>query len=223
MKEVKPFATKIRDYLSAYEGLDPSRTVTTDFDLPASYNALEGRIIPSDVKIVDDVLVGTNTDLETYPNKNWLDNSSYSIIKVTPVNEGHGYTTPPSLTLQGGGGSGTVLKAFLGSKGNVSAVGVIAPGTGYYSAPKVIINGNELDDESMQEGKTLLSFPAGGVGTKNIEGEFQFTEEGELISIPVSTSYEVVPKPNKATISADKMNVVYNGVCLLYTSPSPRD
>ena len=79
-------------------------------------------------------------------------------------------------------------------------------------ADKVIINGNELDDESMQQGQTILSFPAGGIGTKKIEGEFQFTEEGELISIPVTTSYEVVPRPNKAIISADKMKVVYRGV-----------
>ena len=145
VKEVKPFSTKIREYLSAYEGLDPTRTVTTDFDLPAAYNDLEGRIIPQDIKVVDNVLLGTNTDLETYPNKNWLDNSSYSVVKVTPVNTGKGYTTPPSLTLEGGGGSGTVLKAFLGSRGDVTAVGVIVPGTGYYSIPKVIVNGNLQD------------------------------------------------------------------------------
>ena len=88
-------------------------------------------------------------------------------------------------------------------------------------ADKVIINGSELDDESMQQGQTILSFPAGGIGTKKIEGEFQFTEEGELISIPVSTSYEVVPRPNKATISADKMNVVYVGVPNPFTISFP--
>ena len=88
-------------------------------------------------------------------------------------------------------------------------------------ADKVIINGRELDDESMQEGQTILKFPAGGIGSKKIEGEFQFREEGELISIPVSSSYEVVPRPNKATISADKMNVVYNGVSNPFTISFP--
>ena len=88
-------------------------------------------------------------------------------------------------------------------------------------ADRVIINGEELSSESMEQGQTLLSFPAGSVGTKTIEGEFQFTEEGELISIPVSSSYEVVPKPNKATISADKMNVVYEGVSNPFTISFP--
>ena len=170
VKEVKPFATKIREYLSAYEGLEPTQTVTTDFDLPPAYNDLEGRIIPQDVKVVDDVLVGTNAELDTYPNKNWLDNSGYSVIKVTPVNEGHGYTNPPSLTLEGGGGTGTVLKAYLGTKGNVTAVGVVVGGTGYYSTPKVKVNGNlidggeeasfsvELGDNPVRGIKTTVSF-----------------------------------------------------------------
>ncbi|MFL2607810.1 MAG: GldM family protein [Flavobacteriaceae bacterium] len=88
-------------------------------------------------------------------------------------------------------------------------------------ADKVIINGVELGEEAMQEGQTLLKFPAGGIGSKKIQGEFQFREEGEVISIDVSSSYEVVPRPNKATISADKMNVVYNGVSNPFTISFP--
>lgn len=79
-------------------------------------------------------------------------------------------------------------------------------------ANKVIINGVELSAESMQAGQTLLDFPAGAVGEREIEGEFQFKEGDSIISIPVKSSYAVVPKPNSATISADKMNVVYRGV-----------
>lgn len=145
IKEVKPFSTKIREYLSAYEGLDNTGTVTTDFDLPAAYSNVEGRIIPQNVKVVDDVLVGTNTNLETYPNKNWLDNSSYSVVSVVPVNQGKGYTSPPILKAEGGGGAGTVLKAYLGSAGNVVKVDVLQSGSGYYSTPVITVNGNLVD------------------------------------------------------------------------------
>ena len=69
----------------------------------------------------------------------------------------------------------------------------------------------------MQEGQTLVKFPAGRIGEREIEGEFQFMEEGELITIPVNSKYAVVPKPNNATISADKMNVVYRGVSNPFT------
>ena len=79
-------------------------------------------------------------------------------------------------------------------------------------ADKVVINGRELSPDAMQDGQTLLDFPAGAVGERDIKGEFQFREGDSIISIPVVSSYAVVNKPNSATISADKMNVVYRGV-----------
>lgn len=79
-------------------------------------------------------------------------------------------------------------------------------------ADKVVINGKELPAEAMQDGQIILDFPAGGVGERDIKGEIFFTEGGETFSIPVESNYAVVPKPNSATISADKMNVVYRGV-----------
>ncbi|MFT5215525.1 MAG: gliding motility-associated protein GldM [Glaciecola sp.] len=79
-------------------------------------------------------------------------------------------------------------------------------------AHKVIVNGKELSADAMQEGQTLLSFPAGSVGENKIQGEFQFMEGGKMIPIEINDTYAVVPKPNSATISADKMNVVYRGV-----------
>ena len=80
-------------------------------------------------------------------------------------------------------------------------------------ADKVIINGKELDEDAMQAGQTLLNFNVGyQVGTRDIKGEFIFTEEGEAIPIPVNSKYEVINRPNKAIISADKMKVIYRGV-----------
>ena len=79
-------------------------------------------------------------------------------------------------------------------------------------AHKVVVNGKELDAESMQEGQTLLDFPAGNVGEREIKGEFQFKEGDSIVTIPIESSYAVIPKPNSAVISADKMNVVYRGV-----------
>lgn len=74
----------------------------------------------------------------------------------------------------------------------------------------VIINGNEV--ESTEAGQVMLNFPAGNVGEKEITGELQFQEGDSLVRIPVKSSYAVIPKPNSAVISADKMNVVYRGV-----------
>ncbi|WP_298367850.1 gliding motility protein GldM [uncultured Lutibacter sp.] len=79
-------------------------------------------------------------------------------------------------------------------------------------ADVVEIGGRALPKESIQAGQVLLDFPAGNVGEHNIKGKFVFTENGEPVEIPISSSYAVIPKPNSAVISADKMNVVYRGV-----------
>ncbi|HSI68812.1 MAG TPA: gliding motility protein GldM [Gillisia sp.] len=75
---------------------------------------------------------------------------------------------------------------------------------------KVTVNGNQIT--TTREGQVDLNFPAGNVGEQEISGELQFMEGGEPVIIPFTSSYAVIPKPNAAVISADKMNVVYRGV-----------
>lgn len=75
---------------------------------------------------------------------------------------------------------------------------------------KVVINGKELDN--IAGGQVVLDFPAGNVGEQELKGELQFKEGDSIVSIPINSSYAVIPKPNSAVISADKMNVVYRGV-----------
>tara|TARA_R110001583_G_scaffold163880_1_gene316333 strand:+ start:16817 stop:18352 length:1536 start_codon:yes stop_codon:yes gene_type:complete len=77
---------------------------------------------------------------------------------------------------------------------------------------RVEVNGREISGENLQAGQVLLDFPAGSVGERDIKGVFIFTEKGIEIPIEINSSYAVIPKPNSAVISADKMNVVYRGV-----------
>ncbi len=78
---------------------------------------------------------------------------------------------------------------------------------------KVVVNGGEIDlTNSLQDGQVMLGFNAGNVGEHDITGKFTFMEEGKPVDIDIKGNYVVVPKPNSATISADKMNVVYRGV-----------
>ena len=79
-------------------------------------------------------------------------------------------------------------------------------------AHAVIVNGSTLDEKQLQAGQALFSFGAGSIGEREIVGEFQFKEGDSIIKLPIRGNYVVVPKPNSANISADKMNVVYRGV-----------
>jgi gliding motility-associated protein GldM len=77
---------------------------------------------------------------------------------------------------------------------------------------KVVINGQEIPKDAIINGQIPLDLVSGSVGEKEITGYMEFVENGEPIRIEIESQYAVIPKPNSATISADKMNVVYRGV-----------
>jgi gliding motility-associated protein GldM len=65
---------------------------------------------------------------------------------------------------------------------------------------------------TIEGGKVKLNVNSGSVGEHKIKGNLIFNEDGVERKVPVEQSFMTVPKPNSATISADKMNVVYRGV-----------
>jgi len=79
---------------------------------------------------------------------------------------------------------------------------------------ELTLDGRKLSENqyAIEDGKVKLKVGTGGVGEHKIEGKLIFGEGGEEIEVPVSSSFATVAKPNAATISADKMNVVYRGV-----------
>lgn len=76
-------------------------------------------------------------------------------------------------------------------------------------AKSVVVNGTSVQ---AQAGQANFSFGSGNIGEHPISGSFNFDEGGKVISLPIKDQYVVVARPKSATISADKMNVVYRGV-----------
>lgn len=80
---------------------------------------------------------------------------------------------------------------------------------------ELTLDGRKLEKDKdfvIEEGRVKLNVNAGRPGEHKIEGKLIFLEGGEPIEVAVSQTFATVPKPNAATISADKMNVVYRGV-----------
>lgn len=65
---------------------------------------------------------------------------------------------------------------------------------------------------NIEKGQALIAETAGSVGEHTLNGKFTFMEDGEEIPLEFTGQYVVVPRPNSASISADKMNVVYRGI-----------
>jgi gliding motility-associated protein GldM len=76
-------------------------------------------------------------------------------------------------------------------------------------AKSVVVNGTSVQALA---GQANFSFGSGNIGEHPISGSFNFDENGKVVSLPIKDKYVVVARPKSATISADKMNVVYRGV-----------
>lgn len=79
---------------------------------------------------------------------------------------------------------------------------------------QLTLDGRPLTENqyAIEDGKVKLKINTGGVGEHKIKGDLIFLEDGVETKVPVDQSFATVAKPNAATISADKMNVVYRGV-----------
>jgi gliding motility-associated protein GldM len=68
----------------------------------------------------------------------------------------------------------------------------------------ISVTGAKLDPAT----KAKIAITAGGVGEQNFGGQFTFVEDGKTIPLKFEGKYVVVPRPNAATISADKMRYI---------------
>jgi len=84
------------------------------------------------------------------------------------------------------------------------------------SEVNISLDGKKLvqdQDFTIEGGQVVLNVVVRTPGEHKIEGELVFNQEGgEDIIVSVDQSFQVIPKPNEATVSADKMNVVYRGI-----------
>ena len=142
VNEVKPYRTKIREYVSSYNAIDNSKTSVTDFDLPVVYD--NNQLEPVSVQIVNGVPVSNNPAIQTYPWKHWLDNVGFKIIELRIHDGGSGYVSEPIVKFIGDSGTGATARAFI-SNGKVNRVVLLTPGSGYFSAPTVVLDGGLSD------------------------------------------------------------------------------
>ena len=136
--EVKPYRTKVREYLINYRGSDEFLGSVSDFDLPAYYDTTSGIFRSPSGEFTEDALAWQTS---TY--NQWYANRNLQVQSIVVGQSGANYTTIPTVTIQGGGGTGaTAIAVIDGNTGAVTGITVTNPGSGYYTTPAVIINGS---------------------------------------------------------------------------------
>jgi hypothetical protein len=140
IKEVKPYRTQVREYVSSYTGLDNTQTSVTDFDLLPTIDS-EFKVTPVDARINElGEIVSESPEITTYPWKHWYDHVGFTIQSIELVDGGSGYIENPVVKIEGGFGSGAVAKAYI-ANGRVNRIQLVSGGTGYLKAPTITIDG----------------------------------------------------------------------------------
>lgn len=205
IEEVKPYRTTIREYTSKYKNLDVSQAASTDFDSPPAFSELDGKILP----------VNEST---SYPWKSFFDNQGYSVTSFNVITAGSGYTTPPSVLIEGNG-TGAVGKAYI-SNGRVTGISVVSSGTGYLSAPLVrLVGGNGISQDIARASAVIGN---GVIRSFNLGMKFdrisktgilqQFTESETFIALGFTATFDLKYAPTR---DKNKIEILKNGQLVL--------
>ena len=136
INEVKPYHTKIREYVITYDGNDSYGGDATDFDVPAYYLSSTGTYrSPNGSETIDSFI------LDLAPYTPWRDNHKFYVSSIEIINGGQGFSSAPDITISGGGGTGAKAQAVV-IDGSIIDIMMLDHGQGYTSTPKIELGQN---------------------------------------------------------------------------------
>jgi hypothetical protein len=149
IKEIKPYKTKIKNFVNAYDGSEIEDGIFSDFDNPPIYDYVTKKYRPTDLLLDDDSTVWNN-----YPHKLWKDNYAKSVDSIIVADGGVNYREAPVVTISGGGGTGATATAKV-ANGKLQSITVTNGGSGYVTTPTVTLTGGAGSTLSV-DGSTIL-------------------------------------------------------------------
>lgn len=153
--EVKPYHSKVREFVNTHVSEDLGSEYLTDFDLPSYYNPSSRKYLPVDGSEVYESVI-----LDNYPWKDWADNYPLEIESVDIYYGGEGYLEPPNITVSGNGGAKLTARIVGGKIINVK---VDNPGK-YTSTPNLTLSSGDailipvMANRKVRSNKTTLKF-----------------------------------------------------------------
>ena len=192
--EVKPYKSKIREYVSAYRSIDSNQLNVSDFDLPTVYR--NGASVAVRVFVEDGKIQSADPAIQTQPWKSWYDNAGYTITELKIIDGGSLYIGEPVVKITSQSGSGATARAFF-ANGKINRIVLLTPGTGYLSAPTVELDGG---------------LNVGGTAAKVVAIIGKGVTRSNLIKIKfdrISNSYYITKLQETETFSATSSRLKY--------------
>ena len=219
INEVKPYRTKIREFVSAYDKTDQSRTLVSDFDLPAIYNPDSGNIEPIATQISNGTIIVDNNIVVQEPYSNWYYNIGHSVKSIDVRNPGSGYKTAPIVLIGGISSIQATATAYI-SQGKLTKIIVDEPGQGYLTTPTVeLIGGQEPGGVpaqlSIELGRGVVRSNKVGMKFDRVSPKYQitsldatqqFTGSGSQTRFDLKWPADI--RPNTYVVSIDGLDIL---------------
>lgn len=141
INEVKPYRTKVKDYVLNYNEVEQPRLAVTDFDLPGYYDfALEQFRSPSgENPSIDNVILNTGAY------QDWNLNHTYQVSGIDIIDRGYGFRSAPDINIlrqDSGLGAEAKATAVLDQLTNrINKVRVTTVGSEYTEMPLISVHG----------------------------------------------------------------------------------
>ena len=219
--EVKPYRTKIREYLIDYTGNDTFGGDISDFDLPAYYDTSTGYGIFRSPSGEAPYTTQDDATWQTFPYNQWYNNRNLQVDSIRIENAGAGYTTPPIVTIVNtdGSGSGATAEAIInGNTGSVTSIVVTNPGSNYVTTPLVVINGSTIGNVNVV-GNTVVNSASFTYNLRSVLGLFvgmtantAFAANAEITSIDRANLTITMTDGNISAFSNTAISFGYPGL-----------
>lgn len=149
LQEVKPYHVQVRQFDLQYSGFDDFAGDITDFDLPSRFDdslvpgSFQSPILSIDNQFADSP-AATPPDAavwQQWPYSQWYNNYLLELDTIDLIDAGTGYTSVPTVTIQGVAERLGTAVATINSLGQITSLEVIDAGLNYAFTPTVVITG----------------------------------------------------------------------------------
>jgi len=200
--EVKPYRTKIREFVSVYNNMENTQSLVTDFDLPSYVS--QNQIIAIQTRATNGLSYFDNV-VDDYPWRLWKENASFSIKEIKVFDGGSGYLSRPIVKIIGSCTTPATARAFI-AKGEVIEIQILNEGSGYFKAPTIIIEGHlDIDGKSAKATAIIkndlvrtnsMSLRFDRYAKESIENILPLTKTETFLGDAATISYDLIYSPN---------------------------
>jgi hypothetical protein len=149
LQEVKPYHVQVRQFDLQYSGFDEFTGDITDFDLPSRFDtaldpasfqspvlSINGQFDSSPAAVPPDAAIW-----QQWPYNQWFGNYLLQLNFIDVIDRGSGYTSRPTVSIQGLADRLGTAVASINSLGQLVDIEIVDPGENYYSTPTIVISG----------------------------------------------------------------------------------